>query len=144
MSGLTRRKALLGAAGVAIVSALGGALLWSERDLIRATLVRMIGPFNIADADMDAFVRDFMAIGPLPRGFAADAVGVVQAAGLLPAAGMASQAVGERLDAYQRGVLTAFVMGTDYFQSENPAVDDLHYLGPFAERACANPFARFD
>lgn len=140
MSGITRRAALLGAGAAALTAGVAGVALWDEHDLIRDTLHRMIGPFSIDDADMQAFSRDYAALGPLPRGLTADAVSAAQAAGLLPLAAKAD----DRLEAFQRGVLTAFVLGTDYLEIENPAHEPLHYIGSFRDRACANPFARFD
>ncbi len=144
MSGITRRNALLGAGAAALAIGFGGIAIRDESDLIRDTLRRLVGPFRIGDADMAAFTRDFSVVGPLPRGMMAGAVGAVQTAGLLPVAIRAGGGAGDKIEEFQRGVLTAFVMGTDYFDLDAPEQDELHYLGPFNTRACASPFARFD
>lgn len=143
MPRITRRTALVSASGAVIAAAGIAAVTYDEGDLIRDTLHEMIGPFVMADEEMDRFKADFMT-GQMPRGMAADAVGAVQALGLLPVATRLPGSIGPGLERFRRTLFTSFVLGTTYLDSAERPHEPLSYLGMFADRGCANPFARFD
>lgn len=143
MHGLSRRALLLGSAGV-IAACAAGLGLSDEEGLVRATLARMLGPFQIDSADMRFFITDFKNASPMPEGIKADVVRAAQASGTLPLIARLIPPLGRKTEEFRRSLMTAFVLGTDYFEVANPAKDKLSYRGLFTTQACTNPFARFD
>ena len=65
----------------------------------------MIGPFAIPQDDMKRFGVDFMT-GQMPRGIAADAVAIAQAADALPLVAKLPGPIGPKLERFRRTLLT--------------------------------------
>ena len=127
--------AVLGAAGTGVAAVAGV----DDAALIRATLHRLIGAFDISDGDMASFVRDFSAqdwnLGRWkPYLLRAGAL-----TGMTPA--LVEPVMHDDVERFERKLLTAFMMSTDYFQAGHRPEDPLRYCG-LAE-GCVSPFAEF-
>lgn len=140
----TRRAALLGGGAAVLAAGAIGLTLPTQDGFIRATLHRLIGPFTIADADMARFVADFGRAGAMPGPLMANGLHLANGTGAVRLADHLPGGFAAKIEAFERTVLTAFILGTDYMQVANPAKDRLSYVGPFATLACSSPYARFD
>lgn len=141
--GLTRRRLLAAAFVAGIAGATGGFMAVADRNgVVRTILHRLLGPFEIPDADFDAFVGDLAGQAPLPDSWEADALTIIEhlpegvMGGLLPAH------IDDRRVMMERAVLAEFMLATDI--QALPKGANLRYRGLFSSRPCVNPFARFD
>lgn len=141
--GLTRRRLLAAAFVAGIAGATGGFMAVSDRNgVVRTVLHRLLGPFEMPDADFDAFVNDLAGKAPLPASWEADALTIVEhvpegvLGRILPAK------LNARRETMERAVLAEFMLATNL--QAMPGGATLHYQGLFGDRACTNPFARFD
>lgn len=145
MATVTRRGLIAGSAGLAAVAAVGGVGLarFDKVDTCRATLARLVGPFDMAPEAFDAFVRDFLKVDETLTGLRGGLMRAGEFTGLLPRlGGLLPDASADEIERFERALLTNFVLTTNYLAVENPRREPIDYVGPLD--ACANPFARFD
>lgn len=140
----TRRAALLGGGAAMLAIGAVGLALPSDEAFVRATLVRLVGPFSMSGEDMGRFIGDFRKTGAMPGGLTADGLHLANSTGAVRLVEHLPGGFADRIEAFERALLTAFTLGTDYFHVADPAKDRLSYVGPYATLACASPFARFD
>jgi hypothetical protein len=142
---LSRRAVLLGGASVAALAGTGVIALSSfgETDLMRATLRRLVGDFRMAEAELAAFTRDFLPQFPNFGALRSAVLKAGEMTGLAPLMQQAAPAaIAERMEHFERQLLTAFATSTTYLQLADPASEPVEYLGTL--NACSNPFARFE
>lgn len=140
---ISRRGLMLGSGAVAAVVATGGIAAISADDACRAVLTRLIGPFQMDRAQFDSFVTDFRNEHGFLEGILGRALAIGQVTGIAPlAVGSLPLTVEERLERFERILLTSFLFNTNYLQLENPRAERIEYVGKIS--ACGNPFARFD
>jgi len=142
---MTRRGVIAGSAGLAAVAALGGIGLarFDKVDTCRATLTRLVGPFAMDRDAFAAFVGDFLKVDMTLIGMRGGLMRAAEFSGLLPGIGGAlPSAAAHQVEAFERALLTQFVLTTNYLQLGDPRAERIEYVGPL--EACGNPFARFD
>lgn len=142
---LSRRTMIVSA--IAGLFAAGGVDLelqsMDRAGLLRRTLERLIGPFHMAKADFARFETDFAKVRGVPKGVEVGLLNAAGSVGLTEALAHVVPDLDAKLQFFERSVLTEFVLGTgirDWPGTSEP----LGYNGPFRERPCTNPFARFD
>ncbi|MEZ0497952.1 hypothetical protein [Sphingomonas sp. IW22] len=140
MPGLTRRQSIVALAGSGLAAgAFGFGLYGDEQGLVRAILDRVIGPFRMSDDDFTAFFDDLSAdSSPVDRAKftvyrAVSAIGTDE----LPGEPMR---LSERVEVYERKVVTQFITRTDYARID-PRTDPVSFIGA---NPCSSPFAQFD
>ncbi|MFT4056785.1 MAG: hypothetical protein QM681_19930 [Novosphingobium sp.] len=143
MSRISRRTALasIGIAGIGITGGLAGFVAGSDgADAMRAVLHRLIGPFTMSEADFALFAKDYGAryghLGHLEAG----TLRLLETVGGARRLALQQPGVGERFDAFDRKLLTEFVLATGHDGSADPG--HLEYRGLFADNPCSNPFAQ--
>lgn len=141
---ITRRTMLAGAGAGAAIAATGGALLVAGSDtdgLVHSILNRLIGPFNMAQADFDKMVKAIDHKAGLPKGSKLRMMATLEKSGwsadLLD---RAPRSIRDRREMIERTVLTEFVVQTTYLQTPDKAHDPILYLG---RHPCSSPFANF-
>jgi hypothetical protein len=127
--------AALGAAGTGVAAIVSV----DDEALIRATLHRLIGRFDISDKDMASFVRDFCSSDWNLGRWKPYVLRAGALTGMTTA--IAEPVMSDDLERFERKLLTAFVMSTDYLQAGHKMGSPLQYCG-LAE-ACVSPFAEF-
>ena len=134
------RRAVLAGAGALGAMALGGAALapqLTDAAHLRRVLDRLVGPFQMAHGDWQAFVAAFRAGEDDLDTLKAVPLRALEGLGLLDdAAAAAPDALRERVATFERRLLTDFVMTTDLAARGGDAPVRFH--GPLA---CGNPFA---
>lgn len=141
---INRRTAIFG--GLVGLSTLGGLeLLVASRDstgLFKSVLQRLLGPFDMPDTNFEAFASDYVDSGrAIPSDFEIGLLRSVEWSGANAIAKSMAGAIAVKLVNFERSLMTAFVLATD-FQTEARDTP-LTYLGLFENRPCANPFAEF-
>lgn len=141
---LSRRHLTAGLLGIAIAStaSVGSFLSFEIADYIQHVLIRMLGPFEMAEAEMAAFSRDFTRPIDLKgwTGWMLRAGGWSQMDGVLGAAG--PPGIQERFESFDRTLVGAFILSTNYLEVFEAGEGRVVYHG--LDAPCANPFARFD
>lgn len=141
---LSRRNALLGTMMLLTVAAAGfGSLAaYDISDHIWRVLFRLLGPFEMAEADMAAFSRDFTRPIDLEgwTGWMLRAGGWSHLDAHLAASG--PPGIQDRFESFDRTLLGAFILSTNYLEVLERGGGTVVYYGLGAP--CANPFARFD
>ncbi len=140
---VTRRTFLTGTAGAAGIAAFGaiGLVGYSDSDIVRSTLRRLIGGFRMNDADLEAFTRDFRSDFLAFDGMKAHLIRLSEFSGITPiAAKTAPGPIADRIENFERALLTNFVMTTDFLETHGGNGGRLTYRGQ--SHACNNPFAR--
>ncbi|MCJ2188384.1 hypothetical protein [Novosphingobium beihaiensis] len=107
---------------------------------LRGILQRMIGDFTMEESAFDRFVEDFCAAKAHWSTFEADALAILENAGIIRSAARAYPGLASKLDQLERQALTEFALATGI--QGPPGSHPLAYLGLFASGACNNPFAR--
>lgn len=139
---LSRRTMVLGGLGIAAAAGVGTILLTTDQGHIRRTLRRLVGSFTMDKAEFANFVRDFREAEAAPsflkgatlRGFELIGLGANLADSGIPK--LSSHQI-----EFERALLTAFIVRTDYTLLDNPASESTTYLGSMT--ACFNPYAEF-
>jgi hypothetical protein len=140
---ISRRGVVLGSAAVAAVAVTSGIVALDAGDTCRAVLTRLVGPFRMDSAAFDSFVHDFRAEHGFLEGLAGRALGVGQVTGVVPMAmGSLPLSVEDRLERFERSLLTSFLFSTNYLQLGDSRSEQVEYVGKVD--ACGNPFAQFD
>ena len=142
---LSRRAVIGGALGTAGALALGGIGIArvDDADVMRSTLQRLVGDFRMDAAAFATFVTDFKDEFGRYGGPQALFFRVGEFSGGLPYfSDVAPNAVGGKIESFERALVTNFLFTTDYLQLADPAAEAVSYNGPLS--ACINPFARFD
>lgn len=137
MPKLSRRAVLSVAAGGTAVAGLGAAGLLAATapdQLARAILVRLVGPFRMEPTHLQAVVDAFEKSGDLPQGVRRGLVSLLQ-----HAPGGPERLAGRRFEEMERGLLTTFVMSTDYLERKGDPDPLITFAGLPA--ACSSPFA---
>lgn len=140
MPRLTRRRSLAAILGGSVVSFAGLGFLGSnEKGLVQSILQRVVGSYEMEDAQFDAFMSDLET----PQGKAARvkfalfrAFSATEPDTLLR---FAPAGVGNKYEAYERRVVTSFLTRTDFLTVG--AKVPVSFVG---EPGCRNPFAKFD
>ncbi|HCX10622.1 MAG TPA: hypothetical protein DHU81_09820 [Hyphomonas sp.] len=139
---LSRRAMILGGVGVAAAAGAGTVLLTTDQGHIRRTLRRLVGPFKMDKAEFETFVRDFREAEAAPsfiksatlRGLELIGLGSTVSGGGIPK-------LSDHQADFERALLTAFIVRTDYTLLDQPATEPTTYLGSMT--ACFNPYAEF-
>ncbi|WP_325284193.1 hypothetical protein, partial [Sphingomonas sp.] len=108
-------------------------------DLVRSILNRVVGPFQMSDDDFTAFFDNLAENGsPVDRA----KFTVYRAVAAIGADEFPREPtrLGERVDVYERKVVTQFITHTDYARID-PQSDPVSFIGT---NSCSSPFARFD
>ena len=141
--GLSRRgfiKIALGTIGLGGLARYG-MTTFDVYDFLNSTLERLLGKYNIADAQMRNFCNDFAnsyghkklyKIILLEKSSTLDRIAEML---ILPR-------VRRAVDKFERKLLTEFIVSTSYLQVGNPANDVIEYYG--MDIPCNNPFAKFE
>lgn len=141
---LNRRQLTGGLLALAVASAavVGSLVNYDITDYIRQVLLRLLGPFEMAEADMAAFSRDFTRPIDLKgwTGWMLRAGGWSHMDGYLAAAGPAD--IQPRFEGFDRTLLGAFILSTNYLEVYEAGGGQVVYSG--LDAPCSNPFARFD
>lgn len=126
------------------VLALGGSVVFiatmSDEELVHTVLERHLGPLEIADEDLAAFLLDFREKRPFlfPSGKLATVYGVAETFDI---ANITRENLpggrGDDLERFERHLLGEFHAKTD-FSLRSSEEEPVHFLGP---TACLNPFA---
>ncbi len=145
MRHFTRRTMLtLTAVGTGTLIVSGGTalVLTSQTGLVRRTLEHHLGPVPIDDLQLRDFIADIVDAKSwllpgtkLGKGYELALASGSRETGL----GLLSREDQERIQTYERHLLGAFLVRTNFVLREDQA-DAVRYLG---ESACQNPFARF-
>lgn len=141
---LSRRTLFAGAfslAGAAAIG-LGSFAAYDFTDLIWQILKRLLGDFEMAEADMAAFSRDFTRPIDLDgwTGKMLRAAGLTGTEDFLNVHGPPE--VHERFEGFERSVLGAFMMSTNFLDIHAEGGGRVVYHG--LDVPCSSPFARFD
>lgn len=140
----SRRQLTIGLSAIAIAStaSVGSLVSFEIAEYIQQVLFRLLGPFEMAEAEMAAFSRDFARPIDLKgwTGWMLRAGGWSHMDGYIGAAG--PPGVRDRFEAFDRTVLGAFIQSTNYLEVFEAGRGKVVYYG--LEAPCANPFARFD
>jgi len=140
---LSRRaflKTALGTFGLAGLAGIGVSAFAVE-DFLGATLHRLLGAFTLTDAQMKKFCGDFSHDYGRRKLYAIMLIEQVPALGPV-AGGLLSRRPRVVVEKFERKLLTAFIVSTNYLQVSDPAVEVIEYRG--LNIPCTNPFARFD
>lgn len=143
----SRRNLLIGGAGLAGFVAIGGVGLFA-RDI--PSLVANVLRLDFPDADIgqeviDGVAERFMAEEKKIRESAALQLAMRALTGISSIVGYQHlQGLGpvqDRLVVLRRGIVTTFLLTTDYLQLEQPRTSAVSFYG---DNPCGNPFAAFD
>lgn len=143
MTAISRRTLLAGIGGTAILAAGGIAAGMQSGGLpeaMRRVLVRLIGPFEMDDADFARFAADFAAGRDVPSAVEADGLRLAEALGATRTVAGLHPRIGAKVEKFERDLLTDFALATGI--DGPPAGRKLSYTGLFKSNACSNPFAR--
>ncbi|AOR78992.1 hypothetical protein NRB_18970 [Novosphingobium sp. 11B] len=143
MTEITRRTALagIGIAGVGITGGVAGLVArGGSGAALRAVLHRLAGPFTMSDADFALFAKDFGARHGYLGYMEAGALHLLEVFGGARWFALRQPGIAERFDAFDRKLLTEFVLATRHDGSDDPG--HLEYHGLFADNPCSNPFAQ--
>jgi hypothetical protein len=145
MMGISRRIALSLTGGALVSSAIGYGIVrsFSDEDLVRATLSKYLGDFEMSEADLGAFVGEFKKRHPwiFPTAMLADASTLLETLHLgTTARRLLPGADAQELDRFERWLLADFHVLTDYAWHGAPN-ESVQFTG---FQPCANPFARFE
>lgn len=141
-SELSRRGLVVGAVGGAAVAGLGVAgVVGSVRstDVARAILNRVVGPLRMADTHLDAVIYVFEQRDPLPTGWKGALLRLVEAIPGGVAALAKAPGPGRRHGEIERGLLTTFMMTTNYLEEGAAPSAEILFTG--VRDACSSPFA---
>jgi len=146
MIGMSRRAALWLLGGGAASLGVGYAAVrsFSDEDLARAVLERYLGPFEMTDDHLRAFLLAFKARHPwnFPTEKLADAATLAERLGLAAAARrLLPQDDARRLERFERWLLAEFHLVTDFSWRGSPD-DPVRFTG--AQVGCVNPFANLE
>lgn len=139
---VSRRVVLIGAlSGAAVMCLAAGmtTLALDDRDMLRAWLREMIGPYRMSEAEFEKFRQGVIARYGMPNRMITSAVVAAERTGTASLIDLASDSAASRYERLKRNVLTEFLTKTDYLSGG--AETELSYLG---DRPCVSPFARFD
>lgn len=141
MARLSRRGLLALGAGGAAAGVAGAAVLASasKTDVARAVLHRLVGPFKMRDEHLDAVIYAFERAGSVPSGLKG---GLLQVAETAPGGVVAlskAPGAGRRYEELERGLLTAFMMTTNYLDKTRGQGSEVTFTG--LQGACSSPFA---
>ena len=141
---VSRRGLFAGAAAVATLAAAGaaGVASFDLADLMRRTLTRLLGEFDISDKDMAAFTNDFAKLVELDgeTGLMLRAGAFFGASHLLGSTG--PYAIRNRFEGFDRTVLATFITTTNYLDVYKEGKGRVAYYG--MEPPCVSPFAHFE
>lgn len=141
---LSRRSLFLGATGLAGVAAAGlaGLASFDLNDLMRRTLTRLLGDFDISDGDMHAFTHDFAKLVDLKgeTGLLLRAAAFSGASSILSTNG--PQVTRNKFEGFDRTVLASFITSTNYLDIYQSGHGRVVYRG--LEMPCMSPFAHFE
>jgi hypothetical protein len=141
-SELSRRGLVVGAVGGAAVVGLGVASVVSSvrsGDVARAILHRVVGPFRMADTHLDAVIYVFERREPLPNGWKGALLRLAEAIPGGVAALAKAPGPGKRHEEIERGLLTTFMMTTNYLEDGAAPAAEIVFTG--VRDACSSPFA---
>ena len=141
---ITRRTLLaatIGTGGMAMASVVSTTYV-SDSDLLQMTLHRLVGELEMTEADWTSFTADFKTIFPTFTGLRADLMSLLELSGTISMFSETLPTVADKIESFERALLTNFLMSTDYLQaSKAPKPLRVSYYG--VQKACANPFAEF-
>lgn len=141
MAFLTRRQTLAGIAatgGIAVVGGGIGMALDHRGSLVREILHRSIGDFRMADDDFAALLQDIdKPFAPSRQRLAFYRAVMVGGSDRVPE--LVPHRIAEEFQQYERRVVTAFMIQTDYLALD-PGAKQVRFIG---DSACHSPFARF-
>lgn len=141
---VNRRRVTGGLLGLIGISAAGFGCVISYKitDYIWQALFRMLGDFDMAEADKVAFADDFTRPIDLEgwTGWMLRAGGRSHIDGYLTATG--PPGIHERFEGFDRSLLGAFILSTNFLDVYEQGGGKVVYYGLNAP--CGNPFSRFD
>ena len=141
---VNRRQLTGGLLGLIAISAAGVGCVMSYEiaDYIWQALFRMLGDFDMAEADMAAFSDDFTRPIDLEgwTGWMLRAGGLSHMDGYLTATG--PPGIHERFEGFDRSLLGAFILSTNFLDVYEQGRGTVVYYGPNVP--CSNPFSKFD
>jgi hypothetical protein len=139
---LSRRAMLFGGIGIAAVAGAGTVLLTTDQGHIRRTLRRLVGPFRMDKSEFANFARDFREAEAAPsfiKGATLRGLELIGLGSSLSGSGISK--LSDHQSEFERALLTAFVVRTDYTLLDDPTSELTTYLGSMT--ACFNPYAEF-
>lgn len=139
---LSRRRFLVASAGGAAVLGLAGSVMWDRYAASRASWVEQIVRRNlpgvvIDEASLATFVGETLAGDLLKPQAHRLAVFAYQTA---PGIALRIPKARNGLEKLERRVLTEYLLGSNFFQVDDPKRTRIVYHGPAV--ACGNPFVR--
>lgn len=144
---LNRRQMISGGAAATTVAALAGAwgLYRTPERLAGDLLLASLPGLKIDASDLQQFRQDFMQSYWLTRSEGLVFRGISAAVGLLGVGGVSwIPGVRGQLDHMRRAVVTVFLSNSDFLLLDDPVAETVSYWGTDKNRACNNPFARFN
>lgn len=140
---LSRRQILLSGGAAAIASAAFGAVALNDQSYVHRTLKRLVGKVNWGDGEFVAFYTAFRNIEPIPSRLKIAPLQGLEVLGMgRLLSSLTALGISEYQQEFERALLTAFVIGTDYHTADDPSRDPIHFVGFIP--TCANPFAQFE
>lgn len=140
----SRRTVLAaGAAGILILAGGGAVAIGSSgrEELVRSVLARLIGPFDMADADFGHMVAAIDRRTGFPQSYKLRMVSSLERAGWAPdAMAVAPAGIRDDFETLERSILTEFVTRTTFLHGDEPREEPVVYLGA---QPCSSPFADF-
>ncbi|WP_334656830.1 hypothetical protein [Sphingomonas panaciterrae] len=141
MTDFTRRQSFaVLAGGGAVIGAAGVGAFGAEPDFARSILHRVIGDFQMPEQEFARFVSDLQsATGTVARA-KRTMLRAAAAQDLAPVPNRPFR-LAEKLEEYERKVVTNFVTRTNYLRIDS-RTEQVAFLGQ--SDSCISPFAKFD
>ncbi len=135
---MNRRTFLAGTAATISLAALGSAAIVFEDSysFIPDMLHTLVGDYRMDAAQEEQFIAD------LAETYGAEKLTAFAGLYRLRAGtGLGTEYTDEKVDDYERRILTDFLTSTDYLSKQDQAVPEISYRG--LRQPCSNPYAKF-
>ncbi|MBB4642402.1 hypothetical protein [Rhizorhapis suberifaciens] len=141
---ISRRALFAGAAGTAgaFAAVAAGVATFDLNDLMRRTLTRLLGEFDISDEDLATFAKDFSRLVELDgeTGLMLRTASFTGVSSILSNTG--PHFTRNRFEGFDRTVLATFITTTNYLDIYKSGQGRVVYHG--IEPPCVSPFAHFE
>lgn len=141
---LSRRALFAGAAGTtgALAAMAAGVATFDLKDLMRRTLTRLLGEFDMSEEDLAAFTKDFSRLIELDgeTGLMLRTASFAGVSSILSTTGPHFSR--NRFEGFDRTVLATFITTTNYLDIYKSGEGRVVYHG--IEPPCVSPFAHFE